>query len=163
MTKKIFIFSTLFAFILIVQASAATVSVFKSAIPDSWANSRQLVKKTIDMTSGLSAITTGDVVQLLAVPAGTLIINVREVTQVADATANGGTVGDTADHVGFLTTFNGASAPTYSTSTSNAVFSAAGGKFYTSADTLSWYPTANAALSTGKFDFIIELIPARQL
>lgn len=111
-----------------------------------------IISNTVDFadlsTAGLSGVTTGDVVQLLDIPAGTIVKNVgvyiySAISAESGTTATGATVGDGADPNGWITTVDLArvAAAVSGVSNSNGAYVLGTtdfdiGKYYATADTI---------------------------
>jgi hypothetical protein len=114
-----------------------------------------LLSNEVDLTSG--AVTDADVYQCLAIPADTLVMQVKiEVTTAATGTTNTATVGDGDGAASWDASVNlKATAGTWTTSTVGTdtyAVAASMGKFYETADSIDLVMTATAITAGPKFE-----------
>lgn len=116
-----------------------------------YVSASQLVVLRNEVDFAKTPAAAADVVEVLNVPAGTLVLRAGYTITKADGSVAAGTLGDGADPDGYITAGNlNATAGTQVISPATTVGYATG-KFYTAADTIDW--TASDALSGAVVEF----------
>ena len=121
-----------------------------------------ILHSTVDFT--VTAGGSADVLQMIAVPAGTLVTNVAHIVLTAEDSTSTGTIGDGSGATSWIASVNNEAAAntvlfgngkfalsegTPNTIASTHAYAADGGKYYSAADTIDMTLSANAT-NTGK-------------